>query len=55
MLTIERVPEDAVLAIAVPHGERFAHLAERWRDAPLIRRANISLLTVAQSGEVFGW
>ena len=55
LLTIERVPENAVLAIAVPHGERFIHLAQRWREAPLIRRSNIRLLTVAQSGEVHGW
>ena len=55
VLTIENVPENAFLAVAVPAGERFLELAERWRQAPLVHRAGIHILTVAHSGEVSGW
>ena len=55
LLTLEAVPENAVLAVAVPHGERFIKLAVRWRNAPLVKRSGIRLLTVAQTGEVAGW
>jgi hypothetical protein len=55
LLTLESVPANAVLAVAVPHGERFVRLAERWRNAPLVKRSGIRLLTVAQTGEVMGW
>ena len=55
LLTLEAVPENAVLAVAVPHGERFVKLAARWREAPLVKRSGIRLLTVAQTGEVTGW
>lgn len=55
LLTLESVPENAVLAVAVPHGERFITLAARWREAPLVKRSGIRLLTVSQTGEVVGW
>ncbi len=55
LLTLAEIPPNALLAVAVPHGERFVDLAQRWRQAPLIRQAGIRILTVAQSGEVSGW
>lgn len=55
LLTIEEVPDNALLAVAVPAGERFRELAERWRNAPLIRRIGIRILTVAPSGAIEGW
>ncbi len=55
LLTIEVVPDNALLAVAVPAGERFLKLAERWRNAPLIRHIGIRILTVARSGAVEGW
>lgn len=55
LLTLEIVPDNAVLAVAVPHGERFVKLAARWRESPLVKRSGIRLLTVAQTGEVCGW
>ena len=54
LLTLEEVPANAILAIAVPHGERFIKLAERWRRAPLIARAGILIVTVAVDGAVEG-
>ena len=55
LMTIESVPENPFLAIAIPAGERFLELTARWRSAPLLRRAGISLLTVSPTGEVQGW
>lgn len=55
LITLESIPEKVQLAVAMPHGERFVKLAERWRKAPLIVRAGIRLLTVSPTGEVDGW
>lgn len=55
LLTIQDVPGDAVLAVAVPHSEKFAELAFRWRAAPLVKRVGIRILTVAPDGVVAGW
>lgn len=55
LLTLEVLPENAVLAVAVPHGERFVKLAKRWREAPLVKRSAIRILTVARNGDVAGW
>lgn len=55
LLTLAVVPENAVLAVAIPHGERLAKLADRWRSAPLVRASGIRFLTVAPSGDVKGW
>lgn len=55
LLTIEDVPANAVLAVAVPHSARFAELASRWRVAPLVKRVGIRILTVAPDGAVCGW
>ena len=55
LITLENIPEIPYLAVAVPHGERFVKLAERWRKAPLIIRSGIRLLTVSPTGEVDGW
>lgn len=55
LMTIENIPEKPLLSIAVPHSPKFSELAERWRRAPLISQAGIKILTVAQSGEVYGF
>ena len=55
LLTLAEIPEGTVLAVAVPHGARFAELATRWRNAPLVKRAGIAILTVNLLGEVSGW
>jgi hypothetical protein len=54
LLTLEAVPVNAVLAVAVPHGERFVKLAERWRRAPLIAQVGILIVTVCPTGKVYG-
>ena len=55
LLTLESIAENPVLAVAVPHGEKFVELAARWRNAPLVQRTGILILTVARNGVVSGW
>lgn len=54
LLTLEVVPANAVLAVVVPHGERFVKLADRWRRAPLVARLGIHIVTVGVDGSVHG-
>lgn len=54
LLTLGDVPTNAALAVAVPHGERFIKLAERWRRAPLIERLGLLIVTVSPDGKVYG-
>jgi len=55
LLTIAEVTERDLLAVAVPHSAKFQELAQRWRQAPLIKRFGIHVLTVDQTGNVFGF
>jgi hypothetical protein len=55
LLTVEEVREGDVLAVAVPHSDKFAELADRWRKAPLVRRFGIRILTVSKDGSVDGF
>jgi hypothetical protein len=48
------VSKQDLLAVAVPHSPRFAKLARRWREAPLIKRLGIHILTVGRDGDVDG-
>ena len=52
---VDEVQVKDVLAVAVPHSPKFAELAVRWRQAPLVRRFGIRILTVDQSGGVTGF
>jgi hypothetical protein len=54
ILTVTAVAEGDLLAVAVPHSEKFADLAARWRTAPLVRQAGIRILTVERTGQVYG-
>lgn len=55
LMTLESVPPRSILAVAVPHGDRFVALAERWRNAPMILQSKIKILTVSSNGDVSGW
>lgn len=55
LLTVEEVGEKDILAVAVPHTDRFAELASRWRKAPLLKRLGIRILTVSRTGTVEGF
>lgn len=55
LLTIEAARERDLLVVAVPHSAKFVELAQRWRDAPLVKRAGIRIVTVSRDGEVLGF
>lgn len=54
LLTIERVNDGDILAVAVPRSLKFEELARRWREAPLIKKFGIRIVTVGQDGRVEG-
>ena len=55
LLNLEEVNDKDILAVAVPHSEKFIELALRWREAPLIKRLGIGILTVDRNGNVYGF
>ncbi len=55
LLTVSEVSDRDILAVAVPHSEKFAELAARWSQAPLIKRFGIQILTVDRKGNVEGF
>jgi hypothetical protein len=55
LLTVREVGDKDILAVAVPHSERFQKLAAEWRRAPLVKRLGIRILTVSQEGAVYGF
>jgi len=54
LLTLERVGEQDLLAVAVPCSPKFNDLAQRWRQAPLVSRFGICILTVGRDNLVRG-
>jgi hypothetical protein len=54
LLTVERVNDGDILAVAVPHSPKFEELARRWREAPLIKKFGIRIVTVSQDNRVDG-
>jgi len=54
LLTIEDISDRDLLAVAVPQSPKFEELVQRWRQAPLIRKFGICLLTVNRDNEVTG-
>ena len=55
LMTVERVEPTDILAVAVPDSPKFNELASRWRNAPLIRRLGLQILTVSRDkGAVSG-
>jgi hypothetical protein len=55
LLTVSEVGPGDILAVAVPHSQKFVELAARWRHAPLVARFGIRILTVDRSGNVHGF
>ena len=54
LLTMESVGERDLLAVAVPSSPKFEDLARRWRQAPLVSRFGIRILTVGRDNQVSG-
>jgi hypothetical protein len=55
LLTLPDASRQDFLAVAVPRSPRFTRLAVRWREAPLIKRLGVLILTVGQDGQVDKW
>jgi hypothetical protein len=53
-MTVSAVADKDILAVAVPKSVKFAELAARWRNAPLLQRVGIRLLTVDRHNGVEG-
>src|SRR5688572_7046935 len=54
LLTIDELDPRDQLAVAVPASSRFAKLAEKWSQAPLVRQLNLRFLLVGRDGSVTG-
>ncbi len=54
LLTVKSVTNHDILAVAVPESQKFADLARQWRQAPLIKKFHINILTVSRSNKVNG-
>ncbi|MDX1998273.1 MAG: hypothetical protein SF066_11190 [Thermoanaerobaculia bacterium] len=55
LLTTENIHSQDLLAVAVPYSPKFAALAKRWREAPLVKKVGFQILTVSrEDGEVLG-
>jgi hypothetical protein len=52
--TVEDIEENDVLAVAVPRTDRFAKLACRWRNSPLVTGSGIQIVLVGRDGTVEG-
>ena len=52
VVTVEELDVNDVLTVAVPHTPKFRKLADKWRKAPLIRKAGIQILLVGRDGMV---
>ena len=54
LMTIEKADPSDVLAVAVPHSDKFSALATKWRQAPLMVSASIHIAAIDRSGVVTG-
>lgn len=54
LMTVEEFSDNDILGIAVPDSPKFRVLAEKWRNAPLIRKFGIKILLVNRNNQVDG-
>lgn len=54
LLTIEIADPNDLLAVAVPYSEKFADLANQWRNRPLMKNAGIHIITVGRDNSITG-
>ena len=53
-MTMPKLSDGDLLSIAVPDSGRFKDLADRWREAPLIKKLGLRILLVNRDGKVDG-
>jgi hypothetical protein len=54
LMTIKVAEAKDILAVAVPHSEKFADLAAQWRERPLMQSAGIHIVTVDRNSNIRG-
>ena len=54
LMTIEKVDKNDVLAVAVPHSDKFSDLAAQWSERPLIKKAGIRIVTIDRNNTIRG-
>ncbi|MBU1737090.1 MAG: hypothetical protein KKG35_03040 [Proteobacteria bacterium] len=54
LMTVEEVPDNDILGIAVPDSPKFRQLAEKWREAPLIKKYGIKIFLVDRRNQIDG-
>ncbi|MCX5870024.1 MAG: hypothetical protein NTY00_05165 [Deltaproteobacteria bacterium] len=54
LMTIKIAHPNDLLAVAVPHSEKFADLANQWRNRPLMKNADIHIITVRRDNSITG-
>ena len=54
LLTIEHADPKDLLAVAVPHSEKFNALAQSWRNRPLMKCSGIHIITIDRNNLLTG-
>jgi len=54
LMTIEKAEPNDILAVAVPHSEKFDKLASQWRERPLMKNVGIHIVTIDRSNTIRG-
>jgi len=54
LMTIEKAEANNILAVAVPHSEKFESLAIQWRERPLMKKAGIHIVTIDRNNNIRG-
>lgn len=54
LMTVEHANNDDILAVVVPESVKFLDLAAQWRVRPLMKHANIHIITVNRSNQITG-
>ncbi len=54
LMTIEKADPNDILAVVVPHSEKFDSLATQWRERPLLKNAGIHIITIDRTNKVRG-
>lgn len=54
LMTVEHAGAQDLLAVAVPHSDKFNALAKEWRERPLLKKLGIRILTVGRDNSISG-
>lgn len=55
LMTVKEVAENDILGIAVPDSPKFRQLAEKWSEAPLMKKFGIKILLVNRNNQIDGF